>query len=334
MNLQRWRQAKKIFSDVLERAPEEREVFLGRACAGDAELRGEVEALLESHEEAEQESFIEAPPYTVAPGALGLAVPKFDACEGRSFGPYKVIREIARGGMGRVYLAERADDAYHKQVAIKLVGSGHEGDELRRRLVHERDILATLDHPNIARLLDGGTTEAGQPYIVMEYVEGVPVTRYCDERRLTSAERLKLFRAVCAAVSYAHRHLVIHRDLKPANILITKDGTPKLLDFGIAKPLGPAQADDGAHAVTRLGVMTPAYASPEQVRGERVTTATDIYSRRRHALRRVAARRRGSCGEGDGKVRRRGARHRAAKTPTPARRRPRQHLADGDAQRA
>jgi len=180
--------------------------------------------------------------------------------------------------MGDVYLASRDDDQYRKEVAIKLVQRGFDTDDIRRRFRHERQILATLDHPNIARLIDGGTTETGLPYFVMEYVDGLPLNRYCDERKLNITERLKLFRTVCSAVHYAHQHLVIHRDIKPGNILVTQEGAPKLLDFGIAKILDPDLSQPAGHTVTELKVMTPEYASPEQVRGEQVTTATDTYS--------------------------------------------------------
>ena len=199
--------------------------------------------------------------------------------EGQVIGPYKLIRKIGQGGMGAVYLASRDDDEYKKRVAIKLVKRGMDSEEVLNRFRHERQILASLDHPNIARLLDGGTTEDGLPYFVMEYIEGTPVDTYCDERRLSINERLNLFRKVCSAISYAHQNLVVHRDIKPGNILVTSNGEPKLLDFGIAKLLNPelyAQTILTTALSTRL--MTPDYASPEQVRGRKITTATDIYS--------------------------------------------------------
>jgi non-specific serine/threonine protein kinase/serine/threonine-protein kinase len=198
---------------------------------------------------------------------------------GRRIGPYQIVREIGHGGMGAVYLATRADDQYRKQVAIKLIRHGMDTDFVLRRFRTERQILAALDHPNIARLLDGSTTEEGLPYLVMEYIEGVPIGEYCDQHQLNTEERLKLFRQVCAAVHYAHQHLVIHRDIKPSNILVTEESLPKLLDFGIAKLLTPelaAQTLDPTASALRL--MTPRYASPEQVRGEPITTASDIYS--------------------------------------------------------
>ncbi len=202
--------------------------------------------------------------------------PPEPAWEGRRVGSYEIRGEVGRGGMGTVYRAVRADDAFHKEVALKLVRSGRSSAEVLKRFRAERQILAGLDHPNIARLLDGGATEEGEPYLVMEYVEGHPIDSYCEERALTTSARLTLFRAVCAAVQYAHQNLVVHRDLKPGNILVTEDGVPKLLDFGIAKVL----ADDPTEAPTQTAfpALTPDYASPEQVRAQPVTTASDVYS--------------------------------------------------------
>ena len=198
--------------------------------------------------------------------------------EGRVIGHYRIIRELGRGGMGSVYLAERADEQYRKQVAIKLIKRGMDTDAVLRQFWKERQILAGFDHPNIARLFDGDTTEEGLSYFIMEYVEGLPINDYCTKRALSINDRLKLFLEICAGVSYAHRHLVIHRDIKPSNILVTDEGVPKLLDFGIAKILRPEA--DSATMVTAPGLrlMTPEYASPEQVRGEPVTTASDVYS--------------------------------------------------------
>jgi len=193
----------------------------------------------------------------------------------RRIGPYKLIRELGRGGMGTVWLAARADEQFEKRVALKVVRAS-DSDEVLRFFRRERQILAGLEHPNVARLLDGGTTDDGLPYFVMEHVEGVPIDRYCDEHKLSVPERLKLFEGVCSAVQHAHRSLVVHRDLKPGNILVTEDGIPKLLDFGIAKLLNPGVAGGGS--AETLVAMTPDYASPEQVRGRAITTATDVYS--------------------------------------------------------
>ena len=194
-------------------------------------------------------------------------------------GHYRLIQRIGEGGMGAVYLAVRDDDQYRKRAAVKLLRKGMETEELLGRFRRERQILASLDHDNIARLLDGGATEDGLPYLVMEYVEGQPVDQYCDTHRLSIRERLELFRAVCSAVHFAHQNLVVHRDLKPSNILVTPKGIPKLLDFGIAKLLNPDLSSPAIVATqVEQRVMTPQYASPEQIRGEPVTTAADVYS--------------------------------------------------------
>jgi len=266
---ERWQTVKRLFHEALDQAPEGRTAYLERACAGDATLRHEVETLLSSEREAG--GFLEEPAAAGAPPAADAAV------VGRRIGAYRVIREIGHGGMGAVYLAVRDDDAYRKQVAIKLVRAFSASDLLVDRFRQERHILAALDHPNIARLFDGGTTEEGLPYLVMEYVEGVPIDEYCDARALSVRDRLTLFRTVCSAVQFAHQNLVVHRDIKPANILIAADGTPKLLDFGIAKLLSPDLAARGQTA-TAFPMMTPDYASPEQVRNEPISTASDVYS--------------------------------------------------------
>jgi non-specific serine/threonine protein kinase/serine/threonine-protein kinase len=202
-----------------------------------------------------------------------------DALDLPRVGPYRLVRELGRGGMGTVYLAVRSDDEFQKRVAVKVLRRGMDTDAIVRRFRHERQILASLQHPYIATLLDGGTTDAGLPYFAMEYVEGQVISSYCDARHLPVAARLELFRKVCSAVQYAHQNLVIHRDIKPANVLVTSDGTPKLLDFGIAKLLNPEIAGQTiAPTAAGLHLMTPEYASPEQVRGEPVSTASDIYS--------------------------------------------------------
>ncbi len=271
MNSQRHQRVMEILGEAIELDAAEREAWLAAACAGDDELRGEVARLL-SHQKTAT-NFLEESPL----GGLVRRQAEDESIVGRHVGPYRVVEEIGRGGMGAVYLARRADEQYESLVAVKVIKRGMDTDAVVRRFRNERQILATLAHPNVARLLDGGTTEDGRPYFVMEYVEGRPLTEYCDAKELSVKERLRLFRKVCAAVSYAHRNLVVHRDIKPGNILVTAEGEPKLLDFGIAKLLD-ADAGESATATLLLRAMTPEYASPEQVRGEPVTTATDVYS--------------------------------------------------------
>jgi eukaryotic-like serine/threonine-protein kinase len=201
-----------------------------------------------------------------------------DRLLGERIGPYRIVQKIGHGGMGAVYYAIRDDQEFQSEVAVKVVRRGMDSQLVFERFRTERQILATLEHPNIARLLDGGATDKGEPYFVMEYVRGASLTHYCDRHQLSISERLRLFRKVCDAVSYAHRKLIIHRDLKPDNILVTEDGTPKLLDFGIAKILEFADPESGAATMTAVRLGTPAYASPEQIRGLHVGVATDIYS--------------------------------------------------------
>ncbi len=268
MTSERWQRIEALFEQTLEAPAAERPQFL--RAIDDAELRREVESLLHAHEQAG--TFLEEPDHF-------FTSQSFEAdtlSPGQIIDRYRVIREIGRGGMGAVFLAERADDEYRKQVALKLIKRGMDTESVLRHFRNERQILAGFDHPNIARLLDGGTTEGGLPYFVMEYVEGLPIDEYCNTQALSVIERLKLFREVCAAVSYAHRHLVIHRDIKRSNIVVTVEGAPKLLDFGIAKIL---QHDNEPLAtITGMRMMTPEYASPEQIRGQPVTTASDVYS--------------------------------------------------------
>jgi non-specific serine/threonine protein kinase/serine/threonine-protein kinase len=273
MTPERYQQIKALFHAALEHEPGAQAAFLDQACAGDPALRAEVEALL-AVEPAP--SFIEG---AIQDAVARIAADPPEPVQGQRIGPYQVIRQIARGGMGAVYLALRADDQYRKQVAIKLIRRGLDTEDIIRRFRNERQILAGLDHPNVARLLDGGATDDGRPYLVMEYIEGQPIDDYADHHTLSTEDRLRLFRQVCAAVQYAHQHLVIHRDIKPSNILVTEDGTPKLLDFGIAKLLTPEMAAQTLDATApALRLMTPEYASPEQVRGETITTASDVYS--------------------------------------------------------
>ncbi len=273
MQTEEWDRVRIVLSAALDCDTSERIAFVESACGHDQELRIEVESLLAAH--AGAVGFLEGSALDLKPPPPSAPV-DYSVSELR-IGAYRVVHEIGHGGMGVVYLAERDDDQYHKSVAIKLVSPGPDTDMIIRRFRHERQMLAGLDHPNIARLLDGGTTVEGLPYFVMEYIEGEPITRYCDARGLMLPERLALFRDVCAAVHYAHQHLVVHCDIKPGNILVTNDGVPKLLDFGIARLLDATDEDD-TEASVPARAMTLAYASPEQVSGGAVTTQTDVYS--------------------------------------------------------
>ena len=276
MNSANRQQLKELFYAAVELAPPEREAFLRANCAADDELHCEVSALLTAHESAGD--FIQKPAL-VDFGLVAEDEPhRGAALTGQQIGSYQITRELGRGGMGSVYLAARADESFDKQVALKLIKRGMDSDAIIKRFVMERQILANLDHPNIARLIDGGTTEDGLPYFVLEYVEGTTITRYCDRHQLNTLERLKLFRQVCAAVQFAHQNLIVHRDLKPGNILVTKDGTPKLLDFGIAKILSPDWLSSSEPTATIGRVLTPEYASPEELRGLPVNTSSDVYS--------------------------------------------------------
>ena len=267
MEPERWSQVNELLGRALERPADERAAFL--AACEDAAVRREAESLLGLSTDAV--SHLERPPLPL----LGAA-PEIGA--DRTIGAYRLVRELGRGGMGIVYLAERADGAFDRRVAVKVLKRGLDTAEIVRRFRTERQILANLRHPGIAELYEGGSTEDGRPYFVLELVEGDALLTDCEDRRLGIGERLALFLKVADAVQLAHRNLVVHRDLKPANILVTKDGQPKLLDFGIAKLLGPANGE--AILQTALGTrpLTPAYASPEQIRGEPVTTATDVYA--------------------------------------------------------
>ncbi len=267
---EKWDQVKALFTFALERDPEERSSFLRQACAGDDSLRTEVESLLSSFDGAA--TFLEDCP------AADLVFAQSRAMTGRRIGAYRVVREIGQGGMAVVYLGERDDQNYRKQVAIKMVKPGIDTEQVLHRFRNERQTLAALDHSNIVKLLDGGSSEDGSPYLVMEYVEGLPIDQYCDLNKLSIDDRLRLFREVSSAVQYAHEKLVIHRDLKPGNILIAKGGVPRLLDFGIAKLLNPDCFQTPLVTRTDWRPMTPEYASPEQIRGQAITPATDVYS--------------------------------------------------------
>jgi eukaryotic-like serine/threonine-protein kinase len=280
----RWRRIEELFHRALEIAPEERGAYLERETLGDRALADAVVALLDA--DAVAESAIEG---VVAEAFVG-AVPPPDEGEAQALtqvGPYRILGEVGRGGLSTVYLAERDDEHFRKRVALKVVRRGLDTDDVLLRFRHERQILARFEHPNIAHLLDGGSTDDGRPFFVLELIEGEPIDAYCSRHALGVRPRIELFLEVCAAVSYAHQNLTIHRDLKPNNILVTADGRPKLLDFGIAKVL---DADSGASTGTSTGpgtgpktrtgllLLTPEYASPEQIQGEVLTTQTDIYS--------------------------------------------------------
>lgn len=269
MNPRHWQKVKSILEEAIELTPQARAAFLDKSCKGNTGLRQEVENLLE----------FESPEADLLEQTAVSTVLKSHSTIGKNIGNYRIINELGTGGMGAVFLAERIDGGFKQKVALKVVKKGMDSEAILRRFQIERQILANLNHPNIARLFDGGTTTKGLPFFAMEYVEGKPLDEYCDQYQLSISDRLEIFRQVCSAVAYAHEHSVIHRDLKPSNILVTNDGTPKLLDFGIAKILrseSSAQTTDFTETIFRA--MTPRYASPEQIRGERLTASTDIYS--------------------------------------------------------
>jgi serine/threonine protein kinase len=264
--------ADQLVAELSALPPAEQRSRLDAACNGDPELRGEVESRLLSHDDvatvvsASEEETVQSAPVMAQPDRTTI-------------GSYRLIHEVGRGGMGVVYLAQREDDAFKRRVAVKLLKRGMDSEDVLRRFELERQVMASMNHPGIARLFDAGQTEDGLPYFVMEYVEGMELSAYCDRHRLDIDERLTLFRKVCEAVHHAHQNLVVHRDLKPSNIIVTEDAQPKLLDFGIAKLLNPDLAiGSGAPTAPEVRVMTPEYASPEQVRGEPITTASDVYS--------------------------------------------------------
>ncbi len=267
MDAAEWEKLKESFNQAIDLPAEERASFL-ESC--DEDLRVQINKLVAAHEHAG--GFIAEP----AMVEIGLAD---DANIGRRIDDYELLEEIGRGGMGAVYLAKHSGESFTQTVAVKLIKRGMDTAAVLKRFVMERQILANLEHSNIARLLDVGTTNDGLPYFVMEYIEGLPVTKFCDAHEFSTEERLKLFRQICAAVQYAHQNLVVHRDIKPSNILVTNDGMPKLLDFGIAKLLNPDWSAETAEATaTMMRLLTPEYASPEQLRGANITTASDVYS--------------------------------------------------------
>ena len=252
----------------------ERATFLAQGCGNDLELRAEAEALLGEQERAAK--LMNAPAAEFGAKLLQQDADAGELHPGDILGDYRIVSLLGEGGMGEVYLAD--DTHFGRQVAIKLIKQGFGTKEFVRHFQQEERILAALNHPNIARLYGGAVTPKGLPYFVMEYVEGIPLETYAAQHSLSIRERLALFRKVCAAVSYAHQNLVIHRDLKPPNIRVTAEGEPKLLDFGIARLLDPETSQTENQTVLAVRAMTPNYASPEQLRGERMTTASDVYS--------------------------------------------------------
>jgi eukaryotic-like serine/threonine-protein kinase len=273
MTLERWQRLTQLFHAALECAGEEQMDYLREHCSDDPSLRLEVERLLRAHQRA---NGFTRRAVEEARRLLGDAGPGMGP--GVRVGAYRILEELGHGGMGTVYLAERADAVFEKHVAIKVIKRGMGTDAVLRRFQDERRILAGLEHPNIARLLDGGTSASGLPFFVMEYIDGQPIDEFCRIRQLATPERLQLFRQVCAAVAYAHQHLIVHRDIKPSNILVTADGVPKLLDFGIAKIMHAEPAGDTIETQATMVFLTPDYASPEHVQGRPVTTLSDVYS--------------------------------------------------------
>ncbi|MEQ1604772.1 MAG: protein kinase [Pyrinomonadaceae bacterium] len=269
-NTAKWEQVKEIFSSALDIEPHQRNDFVAEKCNGDNDLRAEVESWLASHDESED--FIERPAIT-AKEIIGD-----DSIRGRHFGTYAIVREIGHGGMGAVYLAKRTDGEFEQEVALKIVRQSIAEQNMIERFRRERQILASLNHPNIAKLLDGGVSENGEPFLAMEFVEGLTISEYVSNRTLSINEILTLFIKVCSAAAYAHRNLVVHRDIKPGNILVTSAGEPKLLDFGLAKLIDESLGHDLTTTRTEFRALTPAYASPEQLNGESITTSSDVYS--------------------------------------------------------
>ncbi len=273
LNTGQWLRLGTLFDAALDLPPEQRERYIVENCANDAEFADRLRRMLAADAGANESAFLATPLIGPRADTWRDVVPIDYVSGSRRFGAYRLLKLIGRGGMGEVHLAERGDGEFEQRVALKLLPQPTPG--LIQRFRQERQILARLQHPNIARLLDGGVGEADVPYFAMEYVEGVPITRYAVEQHLDVVKTLQLFLGVCEAVQYAHRNLVVHRDIKPSNILVTADGTPKLLDFGIAKVIQTSATDT---APTQTRIFTPDYAAPEQIRGEAITTATDVYT--------------------------------------------------------
>jgi len=273
MNPALWRRVREVFAGAYRLPAESRPAFLDNACLGDGELRSEVASLLAALEKAD--GVFQPLSRSLLSTAAHDATP--DRRIGTLLGSYRILKQIGSGGMGEVFEAMRDDGTFQRRVAIKFALSTLSHGEMIRRFEAERSLLATLQHPNIAQLIDAGTTAEGMPYFVMEYVDGIRIDAYCDEHQLPISERLRLFQEICGAIRFAHKHLVVHRDIKPGNILVASDGTPKLLDFGIAALLRE-EGGSGERTHTAQGFMTPDYASPEQLRGERATTVSDVYA--------------------------------------------------------
>ena len=265
-----------IFHAALERPPEEREAYIELTCAADKALRDRVMRLVQADSEATESPV--APIVDLVTRSMGKQAPDVENLAGQRIGAYRLVRQIGEGGMGSVWLAERDDQEFERVVAIKLIKRGMDSEQVLRRFRIERRALGVLEHPSIARLIDAAIAPDGRPALVMEYVDGLPLTEFCESNRLGVTQRIELFLKVCDAVEYAHQRLVIHRDLKPSNIVVTPEGEPKLIDFGIAKLLSPDDEDEQTITRTHQRVLTPRYASPEQIRGDRVTTATDVFS--------------------------------------------------------
>jgi len=282
MDPDRWQHIEEIYHAAMQCDPKQRGTLLKSACAADESLRAEVESLIQYSERPAR--FLEKPAIDFMAQALAKDLSATESryasrMIGTRIAQYRIIDKLGSGGMGDVFRAVRADDQFEMQVAIKLVRQGLDTESVEARFRRERQILAGFDHENIARLFDGGTTEDGRPYFVMELVEGKPIDEYCDVASLSTTARLDLFRRVCAAVQYAHQRLVVHRDIKPSNIMVTADGVPKLLDFGIATILSPEEVyPESESTETAMRIMTPQFASPEQLHGQLITTATDVYS--------------------------------------------------------
>jgi hypothetical protein len=273
MNQELWRRVREVFGETYRLPAADRTAYLDRACGGDGELRSEVASLLAALEKAD--GVFQPLTQGILSTAAHRASP--DSRIGSPLGSYRIVRQIGSGGMGEVYEAVRDDGKFQRRVAVKFVRSTLSRGEMIRRFEAERSVLASLEHPNIAQLIDAGTDDDAMPYLIMEFVDGKRIDEFCDEHQLPITERLRLFQVVCAAVRFAHQHLVVHRDIKPGNILVAADRTPKLLDFGIAKLLSEEGTPD-ERTRTGLGFMTPDYASPEQLRGEPATTVSDVYA--------------------------------------------------------